>query len=57
MAQQVSTFPRQTKKAHAVEGHVNDGYISEEYESINENVSVLIGTEVWNSASGRAVCS
>lgn len=41
-AQHLSTVPRQTDKLRAVEGHVNDGYDSEEYESIKETVSVLI---------------
>ena len=45
-AQHVSTFPQQTDKPHAFEGHINDGYDSEEYESINENVSVLISCQV-----------
>ena len=43
-AQHVSTLTQQTNKLHALEGHVNDGYDSEEYESIKENVSVLIIT-------------
>jgi hypothetical protein len=40
-AQHVSASPQQTHKLHGIEGHVNDGYDSEEYESIKENVSVL----------------
>jgi hypothetical protein len=35
-----------THKLRAVEGHVNDGYESEEYECIKENVSVLSSTQV-----------
>lgn len=46
VSQHVSTFPRQTHELRAVEGHVNDGYESEEYESIKENVSVLTSTQV-----------
>jgi hypothetical protein len=42
----VSAFPQKKQEPRAVEGHVNDGYESEEYESIKENVSVLIGTQV-----------
>jgi hypothetical protein len=45
-AQHVSAFPQQTHKLRAVEGHVNDGYVSEEYEPIKENVSVLTSTQV-----------
>ena len=41
-----SAFPQQAHKLPAVEGHVNDGYESEEYESIKENVSVLFSTHV-----------
>lgn len=33
----VSAFPQKTQEPRAVEGHVNDGYESEEYESIKEN--------------------
>jgi len=44
--QHVSAFPQQTHKLRDVEGHVNDGYVSEEYEPINENVSVLTSTQV-----------
>jgi hypothetical protein len=41
-APHVSTFTQQRNNLHALEGHVNDGYDSEEYESIQENVSVPI---------------
>lgn len=42
----VSVFPQQIDNLPAVKGHVNDGYESEEYESIKENVSILTSTQV-----------
>lgn len=45
-AQHVSAFPQETHKLRDIEGHINHGYDSEEYESIKENVSVLTITQV-----------
>lgn len=36
-AQHVSAFPQETHKLRDIEGHINHGYDSEEYESIKEN--------------------
>jgi hypothetical protein len=54
-AQRVAPFPQQPKNLPADQGHVNDGYDSEE--SVNEKVSVPIGTEVWTGAGEGAVGS
>lgn len=37
-----STLPLRANKSRAVQGHLNDEYNSDEYESVRENVSVLL---------------
>jgi len=44
-ANHVSAFRQTTQEPLAVEGHVNDGYESEEYESIGKNVNILTSTQ------------
>jgi hypothetical protein len=41
-AQHPSTLPLQANKSQAVQGHLNDEYDSDEYESVRESVSVLL---------------
>jgi hypothetical protein len=40
--QHPSTLPLRANKSQAVQGHLSDEYNSDEYESVRENVSVLL---------------